>query len=89
MKTCLLISALLTSQLLAADSKIILKVSDNGTGIPEDLIDQVFIPFFSTRKNGSGIGLSLFKQIMLLHKGSIQIQSTYGKGTTFLLTFPV
>ncbi|GAB2699157.1 ATP-binding protein [Mucilaginibacter koreensis] len=73
----------------AADSKIILKVSDNGTGIPEDLIDQVFIPFFSTRKNGSGIGLSLCKQIMLLHKGSIQIQSTYGKGTTFLLTFPV
>ncbi|WP_462264999.1 sensor histidine kinase [Mucilaginibacter sp.] len=71
----------------AADSKVVVKVNDNGTGIPEDLIDQVFIPFFSTRKNGSGIGLSLCKQIMLLHKGAIEIQSVAGKGTSFLLTF--
>ncbi len=71
----------------AVDAKIIIKVADNGHGISEKLLNQVFIPFFSTRKTGSGIGVSLCKQIMLLHKGSIQIQSVYGKGTTFVLTF--
>ena len=49
--------------------------------------NKIFIPFFSTRKTGSGIGLSLCKQIMLLHKGNIQVQSTEGKGSSFILTF--
>jgi len=65
----------------------IIKIADNGAGIPEELIDQIFVPFFSTRKNGSGIGLSLCKQIMLLHKGSISVHSVVGKGTAFTLQF--
>jgi len=69
------------------NSKIIIKVSDNGTGMPPELLDKIFIPFFSTRKTGSGIGLSLCKQIMLLHKGTIQVQSVEGKGSAFLLQF--
>jgi len=70
-----------------SNSKIVLKVADNGIGMPPELIDKIFIPFFSTRKTGSGIGLSLCKQIMLLHKGTIQVQSAEGKGSAFLLQF--
>lgn len=67
--------------------KVVLKVADNGPGIPEEVLDKIFIPFFSTKKNGSGIGLSLCKQIMLLHKGSLQVQSAEGRGTVFSMQF--
>jgi signal transduction histidine kinase len=73
---------------MQANHKIVIKVSDNGAGMPPELLDKIFIPFFSTRKTGSGIGLSLCKQIMLLHKGNIQVQSIEGKGSAFLLSFP-
>jgi signal transduction histidine kinase len=76
---------------LSADSasfkKVIIKVADNGTGMPEELLDKIFIPFFSTKKSGSGIGLSLCKQIVMLHRGNIQVQSVEGKGTVFSLLF--
>ena len=65
----------------------ILRVQDNGTGIPAEITDSIFIPFFTTKKNGSGIGLSLCKQIMLLHKGRIQLQSEENKGTVVSLIF--
>jgi len=71
----------------AAGKKLVLKVADNGTGMPEALQEKIFIPFFSTKKNGSGIGLSLCKQILLLHRASIQVQSVEGKGTLFLMQF--
>ena len=67
--------------------KCILKVTDNGHGIQKELLDQIFIPFFSTRKNGTGIGLNLCKQIMLLHKGNIQVNTIEGSGTSFSLVF--
>jgi signal transduction histidine kinase len=69
------------------NNKTFIKIADNGTGIASELMDSIFIPFFSTKKNGSGIGLSLCKQIMLLHKGNIQVQSKEGEGTAFLLQF--
>ncbi len=65
----------------------IIKIRDNGKGIPEEIMDDIFIPFFSTKKNGSGIGLSLCKQIILLHNGKIQIKSVVGKGTVISLVF--
>jgi two-component system nitrogen regulation sensor histidine kinase NtrY len=68
-------------------NRTLVKVMDNGLGMPPELLDKIFIPFFSTRKTGSGIGLSLCKQIMLLHKGNIQVQSTEGKGSAFILQF--
>jgi C4-dicarboxylate-specific signal transduction histidine kinase len=68
-------------------NKTLIKVSDNGTGMPEELLDKIFIPFFSTKKTGSGIGLSLCKQIMMLHKGTIHVQSKEGEGTAFMLQF--
>jgi len=69
------------------DSKVIIKVADNGTGMPEDVLEQIFIPFFSTKKNGNGIGLSLCKQIMMVHKGSITVQSKVNEGSVFYLRF--
>jgi len=69
----------------AGNNKINIKVADNGCGIPSSLMDRIFIPFFSTRKNGSGIGLSLSQQILLLHKGSIQVQSVENEGSVFTL----
>ncbi|HUC82801.1 MAG TPA: HAMP domain-containing sensor histidine kinase [Flavisolibacter sp.] len=70
------------------DKKIILKVADNGQGMPEEVLDKIFIPFFSTKKTGSGIGLSLCKQIVMLHKGTIQVQSVEGQGTVFVMQLP-
>ncbi|MGL6267036.1 MAG: sensor histidine kinase [Chitinophagaceae bacterium] len=68
-------------------NKIILKVADNGMGMTPAVLENIFIPFFSTKKTGSGIGLSLCKQIMMLHKGNIQVQSVEGEGSAFLLQF--
>jgi two-component system, NtrC family, nitrogen regulation sensor histidine kinase NtrY len=67
--------------------KIILEVSDTGKGIEEEALGKIFIPFFTTKKKGSGIGLSLSKQIMRRHKGNIQVRSEQGEGTTFKLIF--
>lgn len=67
--------------------KTTLKISDNGQGMSPELVEKAFIPFFSTKKNGSGIGLSLCKQIMLMHKGNIHVHSVEGQGTLFLLSF--
>lgn len=69
--------------------KVWLQVADNGMGIEQGLVDKIFIPFFSTKKTGSGIGLSLCRQIMLLHKGIIAVQSRENEGAIFSLQFPV
>ena len=71
----------------SSNGKIILKIADNGQGIPEEMMDKIFIPFFSTKKQGSGIGLSLCKQIIILHRGIIQVQSVVGQGTVVALQF--
>lgn len=63
------------------------RVIDNGPGIPEDILEQIFVPFFTTRESGSGIGLSLSRQIMRLHGGSLQVRSVPGKETVFSMTF--
>jgi two-component system, NtrC family, nitrogen regulation sensor histidine kinase NtrY len=78
---------ILLSAYITPNNKIVIKVADNGIGISADLMEKIFIPFFSTRKTGSGIGLSLCKQIMMLHKGNIKVQSVAGEGTAFSLLF--
>lgn len=67
--------------------RAIISVKDNGAGIDADALEKIFIPFFSTKKTGSGIGLSLSKQIMRQHEGNITVKSTLGEGTEFLLRF--
>jgi signal transduction histidine kinase len=75
------------SSYVASNYKTVIKIADNGNGMPPELLDKIFVPFFSTKKSGSGIGLSLCKQIMMLHKGNIQVQSVEGEGTAFFLQF--
>ena len=67
--------------------KIEMSIIDNGCGILPEVIDKIFIPFFTTKSNGSGIGLSLSKQIMIMHGGAISVQSTPDKGCAFILKF--
>lgn len=67
--------------------RIIIEISDNGDGIKPDILDKIFMPFFTSKKTGSGIGLSLSRQIMSLHKGAISVKSSKKEGTTFTLTF--
>ena len=67
--------------------KVVVEVFDNGPGIVEEALDQVFIPFFTTKQEGSGIGLSLCRQIMRLHSGSIAVRSEPEVRTVFALRF--
>ncbi|WP_080236480.1 sensor histidine kinase [Spirosoma rigui] len=66
---------------------VIIRVSDNGPGIEPEALEQIFIPFYTTKKTGSGIGLSLSRQIMQLHNGQLTAESTPGQGSTFRLVF--
>jgi two-component system nitrogen regulation sensor histidine kinase NtrY len=65
----------------------IISVKDNGTGIDPEALDKIFIPFFTTKKTGSGIGLSLSRQFMRQHQGTLTVKSTVGKGTEFFMRF--
>ena len=67
--------------------RVIIQVADNGPGIPKDMLDKIFIPFFTTKESGSGIGLSLSRQIMRLHRGSITVRSQPNEETVFTLRF--
>lgn len=70
------------------NSYITLQVTDNGSGIPEERLSDIFMPFYSTKKHASGIGLSFVRQILSLHNASIHVQSVLGKGSTFSIRFP-
>ena len=65
----------------------LLEVSDDGPGIVEEALDRIFIPFFTTKQDGSGIGLSLCRQIMRLHRGTVSARSIPGEETLFTLRF--
>jgi signal transduction histidine kinase len=62
-------------------------VIDNGPGISEENLDEIFVPFFTTRQNGSGIGLSISRQIMRAHGGNLKVRSVPYKETAFCLSF--
>jgi nitrogen fixation/metabolism regulation signal transduction histidine kinase len=67
---------------------VLIKVEDNGIGISDAIAEDIFVPFYTTKQNGSGIGLSLSKQIMQNHNGSISVSSVRAKGAGFTLRFP-
>jgi len=67
--------------------RVTMQVTDNGTGILPEVLDKVFIPFFTTKQSGSGIGLSLSRQILRLHNGTISAHSVPEKETVFTMTF--
>lgn len=64
-----------------------LKIQDNGAGMSPEIQEQIFTPFFTTKKTGTGVGLTLSKQIMLMHGGNISVDSVEGEGSTFTLQF--
>lgn len=78
---------LLTLSAKISGKEGILAVRDNGPGIAEDQLDHIFIPFYSTREKGSGVGLSFAQHIMRLHQGRIHVSSPPGKGIEFQLLF--
>ena len=72
---------------LSPEGKVIITVEDNGVGIVEEALENIFIPFFTTNKQGSGIGLSLSRQILRLHNATISAKSVTDQGATFTLRF--
>jgi two-component system, NtrC family, nitrogen regulation sensor histidine kinase NtrY len=72
---------------ISIDNQSIIEIIDNGTGIEPEALEKIFIPFYTTKKTGSGIGLSLSRQIMQMHGGNLKVHSEVGKGTTFQLVF--
>jgi len=64
-------------------------ISDNGPGIPENIRDKIFTPFFSGTPSGSGLGLPLARKIIALHGGRVDFDSQVGQGTTFIVSLPL
>ncbi|HLZ17759.1 MAG TPA: ATP-binding protein, partial [Cyclobacteriaceae bacterium] len=69
------------------DQSIIIEVIDNGPGIIPEAINRIFVPFFTTKKSGSGIGLALSRQIMQMHNGTLTVESEQDVRTIFTLRF--
>jgi two-component system nitrogen regulation sensor histidine kinase NtrY len=69
------------------DGRTSIRVTDNGPGIPEEHIDDIFVPFFTTKRGGTGVGLSVSRQILFLNRGLISVRSTAGRGAEFTLQF--
>lgn len=70
-----------------ADGTSCIRVTDNGRGVPEEMKEQIFLPFYTTKSGGMGVGLCLSRQIMRLHGGDLRLSSHHGRGASFLLTF--
>ena len=79
--------AVVVKGVLDSSNHILISVSDNGPGIEPEALERIFIPFFTTKKQGSGIGLSLSRQIMRMHQGNLTVDSEVGKGSKFVLKF--
>jgi two-component system, sporulation sensor kinase E len=72
-----------------ASDEIRISISDNGTGIPEELLTKIFEPYFTTKKNGTGLGLTITFKIIKEHSGDISLESKEGRGSTFTIHLPV
>ena len=79
--------SIILSAVKAEGGPMQLLVTDNGPGISPEALEQIFVPFYTTKPHGSGIGLSLSRQIMRLHHGSLRVQSEVGKGSSFMMEF--
>lgn len=72
-----------------AENNLIIKISDSGKGIPDDNLNKIFNLYYTTKENGTGIGLSIVQQIVSQHNGTIEIKSKENKGTIFTITLPI
>lgn len=71
------------------DANVVIRIADNGPGMPPEVLDRAFSPFFTTKADGTGLGLALCRQIVEEHHGNIKLDSQEGVGTTFTFTFPI
>lgn len=79
--------SIILSAFLGPEGGVTITVKDNGVGIADEALEKIFIPFFTTKEKGSGIGLSLSRQILRLHRGTIRVQSAENEGAVFTLRF--
>ncbi len=79
----------LSSEYNKANKSVVVSFSDTGSGFAPEILDKIFDPFFTSRKGGTGLGLTITHQIISIHKGKIDVQSQPGEGTTFLVSFPI
>lgn len=68
---------------------VIIKIRDTGKGIPDDIKSKIFLPFFTTKDKGIGLGLALVQKVVISHNGSIEFESKEGKGSTFRVSLPL
>lgn len=80
---------LLTLQTGETADDVYVMVSDTGTGIPQDQINRLFEPFYTTKKKGTGLGLMIVQRIVRAHAGRIEVESQFGRGTTFRIRLPL
>jgi signal transduction histidine kinase len=69
------------------EKNVTLTIADNGSGIDIEYLDKIFIPFFTTKQHGSGIGLTLSRQLLYNNRASVSVKSELGKGTVFIIKF--
>jgi signal transduction histidine kinase len=69
--------------------ELLLEIRDTGVGIPKDKLDRIFLPFFTTKEKGTGMGLALVHKVVLSHGGRIEVSSQEGRGTIFRIILPV
>lgn len=74
---------------MADEGTACIEIGDSGSGIPPDVLDKIFAPFFTTKARGTGLGLAVVRKVIDRHKGRVEVESTVGKGTTFRLFLPV
>jgi len=76
-------------QTLRAGDEVLVRISDTGAGIPDEIMDKIFEPYFTTKPFGTGLGLTIVFKIVKEHFGDISVQSRVGEGTTVTLALPV
>jgi len=74
---------------VSAEKAVVIRLSDNGPGIPESILDKILQPFFTTKEEGTGLGLSLAARIVEEHNGWLDLKSKEGEGATFIITLPI
>ena len=66
-----------------------IKITDTGPGIEKDVLQKMFIPFFTTKEDGNGLGLAISQRLVEAHHGNLRVQSTLNKGSTFTVALPI
>jgi PAS domain S-box-containing protein len=82
-------AGILTVSTQMSQGKVLIRIGDNGTGIPEENKSKLFDPFYTSKSKGNGLGLTSTQNIILNHKGTIQVESALGEGTLFTITLPL